>query len=276
MRHLGTAASVGGTKTHGLISALALSAVLLGCSETEDPDTTASGTTEATSGATEASSDTTGTTTGITETGTTAPESTGEQTTTSTSTEASTGEESGTSTGGSTGTVGEFFPDGLECTSISLCSTYDADPSAPPFPVAPGGILQDGLYRAVQGSSEPYGLAIAGDRYALIFEGLTTSFGELSIVGSTMTQTQTSVCSSNGVVSIPPQEFEFAFWTDGVELFTYSGCDSLNPDVCGSGTRLVRVDSLCEDLGSLGCSGADCECHTFTDDIPAVPSDCAF
>lgn len=195
--------------------------------------------------------------------------STAADTLTSSTTDAA--ESSSSSSGGD-----ELFPDGLECTSVSLCSTYDADPSAPPFPDRPGGVLEDGLYRAVQGTSEPFGLAIAGDRYALIFENLNTSYGELSVSGTVMTQTQTNACSSNGVFDVePPQTFDFAFWTDGTELFTYSGCDSLNPDVCGSGTRYVRVNALCEDLDSLGCDG-DCECHAFADEIPAMVDGCAF
>lgn len=261
-------------------TAIALSAFLLllgGCSDdaTADADTGAgtSGTGVASTGPSATSSDVTSSTSGTADTGTTVVDTTGSSTETGSS-EESTADTSESSSEGSTG--GGFFPDGLECTSISLCSTYDADPSAPPFPDAPGGVLEDGLYRAVQGSSEPFGLAIAGDRYALIFEGLTTAFGDLEFDGVVMTQTQTAACSDNGVFELEPQAFDYVVWTNGTELFTYSGCDSLNPEVCGSGTRYVRVDSLCDDLGSLSCEGGACECHTFTDEIPEDPGGCAF
>lgn len=258
--------------------ALCASAVLVGgCSDDASPTPAEMGTgssgggTSTGSGATTISGGTV-TSSGSTDTGTASMGTTGLSTTglTSETTDASTGTIADTSTGGG------FFPDGLECTSISLCSTYDADPSAPPFPKAPGGTLEDGIYRAQQGSSEPFGLVIAGDRYALIFEGLTASYGDLSVSGVTMTQTQTAACSSNGVVEIEPQSFDFAFWTDGDELFTYSGCDSLNPDVCGSGTRYVRVESLCDDLESLSCEAGGCECHAFIDEIPEQPGGCNF
>jgi hypothetical protein len=253
--------------------------LLAGCSDdasataeagtgTTGPDATSTG-----SAATGTVPGVTQTSSGAADTGSTAADTSGSPTDTGAS-EDTTGASTESSSEASTG--GDLFPDGLECMSVSLCSTYDADPSAPPFPDAPGGVLEDGLYRAVQGSSEPFGLAIAGDRYALIFEGLTTAFGDLTVEGVVMTQTQTAACSSNGLVELEPQPFDYVIWTDGNELFTYSGCDSLNPDACGSGTRYVRVDSLCEDLGSLSCEGGGCECHTFTDEMPEDPGGCAF
>lgn len=263
---------------------IALSASILlfgGCSDDASADAhTGTGTGAGTTGtgvastaASTSSAEATGTSSGATDTGTTVADTASGPADTGGS-EATTADSSESSSEASTGDG--LFPDGLECTSISLCSTYDADPSAPAFPDTPGGVLEDGLYRAVQGTSEPFGLAIAGDRYALIFEGLSTAFGDLEFDGVVMTQTQTTACSDNGVVELDPEQFDYVIWTDGTELFTYSGCDALDPKVCGSGTRYVRVDSLCEDLGSLSCERGGCECHTFTDEIPEDPGGCAF
>lgn len=273
-------------KTASAFALCALTSLALGCSGDNPPagsnDSDSTGPTS-TSGASTGTSPSDGTSTSETgdvqtsstaEADTTAADTSGGQTESAGSSDSTGAGMSSSSSETSAGTG--FFPDVLECNSISLCSTYDADQSAPTFPKGAGGALEDGLYRAVQGTSEPFGLAISGDRYALIFEGLTASFGDLSINGETMTQVQTAVCSSNGVVELDPQSFDFVFWTQGDELFTYSGCPSLDPDVCGSGTRYVRVNSLCEDLGSLGCEGNDCECHTFADDIPKMPKGCGF
>ncbi|MFK7991578.1 MAG: hypothetical protein AB8I08_36515 [Sandaracinaceae bacterium] len=175
--------------------------------------------------------------------------------------------------------MADLFPDGLSCTTLSLCSTYDADPSRVEPPDGTGGTLRDGLYRAVQGSSVPLGLAIWDGNYAFIFENLSVSFGEASVDGATLTLRQTTACAFGVETAV---DFgtgdEFLYFADGDELYTYSGCDSLDPSQCGSGTRYERVGSLCDGLDRLSCEDGGCNCATFDDVIPERPAGgtCAF
>ncbi len=165
------------------------------------------------------------------------------------------------------------FPNGLTCTTVSLCSTYSADPSRVPFPEKTGGTLVDGMYRAVQGSSVPYGLAISGNKFATVFENMTVSHGDFSIVGDTMLMKAHTFCGPGTENDDPALGFEFvsSFATDGNELITYSGCDSLNPENCASPTRLIRVKTLCDDLDALSCESGDCDCAVFDNTIPPRP-----
>lgn len=166
----------------------------------------------------------------------------------------------------------DLFPDGLSCATLSLCSTYNADPSRVEPPEGTGGTLRDGLYRAVQGSSVPLGLAISDGNYAFIFENLSVSYGDASVSGSTLTLQQTTACGPGVEVPIDGTADEFLYFADGDTLYTYSGCPSLDPNQCGSGTRYERVGSLCEDLDALTCEDGDCNCVTFDDVIPERPA----
>lgn len=176
--------------------------------------------------------------------------------------------------------AGDLFPNGLLCPTLSLCSTFEADPSRVPFPETTGGTLRDGLYRAVQGTNIPYGLAISGGNYALIFENLSVSYGDIKVEGDTFITSRHTVCApdiENNDASLLLEDTTF-FATDGIELITYSGCDSADPNQCSSPTRLVRVNSLCDGLDQLSCPSGDCQCETFTEGVipPRPENGCIF
>jgi hypothetical protein len=170
----------------------------------------------------------------------------------------------------------DLFPNGLSCETYSLCTTYKADPSRVPFPDAPGGTLEDGLYRAVQGTSIPYGLAIHDGKYSLVFENLSVAHGDIEVLEPGKVKwTHTTSCAPAIFNDNPAltMSYESYYFADGDTLYTYSGCDSLDPENCGSPTKLVRVSSLCDDLDALSCDGGECNCATFDDgEIPERPA----
>lgn len=168
--------------------------------------------------------------------------------------------------------IPDLFPEGLSCASLSLCSTYSADLARVEPPSGTGGTLRDGLYRAVQGSSLPLGLALWEGQYALIFENLSVAYGTASVAGATLTLQQTRACAFGVDSPIDGTADEFLYFADGDTLYTYSGCPSLDPSQCGSGTRYERVGSLCERLETLGCEDGGCNCATFEDVIPERPA----
>lgn len=158
---------------------------------------------------------------------------------------------------------------GLQCESMSLCSTFVPSSEAIELPTNSEGTISDGTYQVIKGGSLFYGLVIMDGRFSYLWNDLTVSHGEITLAGDSVTLTTTTTCNRND--PSPPSELEldtiYTFATIGDDLYLRGQCGP--PNGCPGATHFKKVASLCSDLSSYDCPDGRCNCEVFTS--PSVP-----
>jgi hypothetical protein len=170
---------------------------------------------------------------------------------------------------------GDLFPNGLQCPTVSMCSTFEADPSRVPFPEGEisDGPLLEGMYRPVQGTSLAYLLTFSNGKWSRAMPNLTVQHGDYTITGPNQYSTVRHTTCANGAINEDAfiLEEDYFFQLEGNELLVFGGCGSADLSQCNSPVRLIKVNSPCDNMDVQVCEDGDCKCVDFRDEIPARP-----
>ena len=175
-------------------------------------------------------------------------------------------------------TLEELFGQELTCSSVSYCTNYRGNLDVVEMPAELGGIVRDGLYRAVKGANPPFGYAFYKGKYSLIRENVAVSHGSVEFENGIMERNPTVACTFEGEVEFSEQQQNTAksfteYAVQGDTLFTRSVCGSPDPSQCSFPTMLVKVANMCENIETSECADERCACETFTDGvIPQGPT----
>lgn len=176
------------------------------------------------------------------------------------------GSNNGSDTGTNTGDNGTNTPGtvagvtNLMCDTFIWCSNWNPNSETPSLPPSGETTIPNGLYRLEAGSTSPIAIAFNGDKFSRILPNHLNLHGTFRISGDQLFFTNEVRCDEDGDFDVP-NPFESSaqkFRVSGNELYFFD--DVCAFDDCGPLWRFVRVEDLCTESGSFGCSGGNCVC----------------
>lgn len=159
---------------------------------------------------------------------------------------------------------GLVLPETLSCESVIMCDSHRLVKEEVTMPSENGGVIKEGIYKAVGGVTLPYAVVFKNGRYSNLSWNLLVGHGTYSTEGDFLTTNLEIACSPNsepgGNPLAVPVPTKYRYTARGDELFLLAECKGAR---CDPTIRLMHVDSLCSEdvLSSEECTLESCSCH---------------
>ena len=169
----------------------------------------------------------------------------------------------------------------LTCDSLSFCTNYKINFENVEMPSRLGGVIEDGVYRVIEGTNVFYGLIIQESRFSYLWPDLTVTHGDIETQGDEILLSSHTFCGRNDSSDPFPgleETTRHTYAVDGRDLFLRGPCGP--PNGCPGATVFRKVDSLCENLSGYDCPDGGCACSQFVEEpVPeslSLDTGCSF
>ena len=155
-------------------------------------------------------------------------------------------------------------PTVLNCESVLMCDSHRLPRETVEIPSQQGGNIEDGIYKAVAGVTQPTAFIFQNGRYSSLSWNLLVGNGTFETNGDFLTTNLETACSPNsepgGNTLASPIPTNYRYSSIGGDLYVQAEC--FGPR-CDPVIQFERVTSLCSEatLRSEECTLSSCSCH---------------
>ena len=152
----------------------------------------------------------------------------------------------------------------LNCESVLMCDSYRLPSETVTMPSQQGGFIEDGIYKAVAGVTQPLAFIFQNGRYSSLSWNLVVGNGNFETNGDFLTTNLETACSPSsdpgGNSNFDPIPTNYRYSILGDDLYLQAEC--FGPR-CDPVIQFRQVTSLCspETLRSEECNISSCSCH---------------
>ena len=161
---------------------------------------------------------------------------------------------------------------GLTCSAVTFCTTYDALQVTLPAPAQTGGVIPDGTYRLERGTFSAQVLVFAGNQFLDLDNSFANRLGTYQTSNGNISFTYNARCDAKGAAPNTNTWLDRPYFISG-DTLTIAIADTFSNGVktfVWYEYKRIATNAICTENEAFKCTVTTCSCAVVTNGFGTV------